>query len=592
MSVKQKRQDGRPATSQDVPASAGWHTLPAEVVDLVLNGGTSRGRRYLAPRWRFSAALVCTQWRRCIATPSPRDAEAILAEASCVVRRRLANAWTTGKLACASALSDGLALGDVSLEETLQWLRRARASDAVAHAVLVASGVKLAATHARLRFPIDRTHCRESWPWLAHTTPIIDSDDPRLDRDDYYACQARPCDQPPLPCTGWVDILRVACRSGATDVVEALLDEPDRRALTEDEFVSCARDASMHDRHEVISSLCRRVRDAVGVSFNSDRELVLCETAAAHSAMRSLEIIKSFDFAIMHPHNCWRWLDVAAAADAVNVLEWFRKQSGDSVPNDLARAGLVAAAVMAGAISALDWLVTHFGTPTLPVLAKCLARSLHQTTASCREANGIRWLVERWSADEVVPLVYGAVRPAQRRRVAAPLLRYWPSAAPPSLWRGVPAMLALALCEGRWRLVDRLVAAADHALCHCAAGHVCDLWQLGTEKLVDAIKGGITHDRLSGLCSALVVLCALVHRTGATPSAAWPWCVETVAHAPPPLGDVDPGTWGRWRCIHTFDKLPACVRTRLARMVPQGHRAADDALALIAYLDAHTRSAA
>ncbi|AVK77466.1 hypothetical protein pmac_cds_778 [Pandoravirus macleodensis] len=588
MSVKQKRQDGQPGTSQDVPASAGWHTLPAEVIDLVLNGGTSRGRRHLAPRWRFSAALVCTQWRRCIATPSPRDAEAILAEASCVVRQRLANAWTSGKLACASALSDGLALCDVSLEETLQWLRRARASDAVAHAVLVASRVQLAATHARLRFPIGEAHCRESWPWLAHTTPITGSDDPRLDCDDYYACQARPYDQQPRPRASWVDILRVACRSGATDAVEALLGEPHRRALTEGEFALCARDASMHDRHEVIRLLCRRTCDAVRVRFNSNRELVLCKMAATHSAMRSLEIIKSFDFTVMHPHDCWRWLDVAAAADAVGVLEWFRKRSGDFVPNDFACAGLMAAAVMAGALSALDWLVAHFGMPTLAVLVKCLARFACQATMPRQQVDGIQWLVGRRSADEIVPLVYDALWPAQRRRLAAALLHHWPSAAPPSLWRGVPAMLALALCEGRWKLVDQLVAAADHALCHGAAGRVCDLWQLGTEKLVDVIKGGITHDRLSGLCSALAVLCTLVHRARAAPGATWPLCVETVAHTPPPLGDVDPDAWGRWCRIHTFDTLSACARARLAHMALQGHCAANDALALIAYLDAHT----
>lgn len=580
-------QDDQTSTPRSVSPCEGWHRLPPEIVDLVLNGGAAGGRRYLAPRWRFSAALVCAQWRRCIAAPSSADAEAIVNEASLVVRQCLPNPWIRGTLACVSALSDGLALGDLSLDDALSWLRRARVSDAVAHAVLVASGVSHAIAHARSRFPIDKVHGQQTWPWLAHVEPIADSKDPRLDHDDYYACQARPCDGPPHPVGSWTDILRVACRTNAVGVVEALLGEP-HRVLTDDEFALCARDASMRDHRDVMGLLCRHAYGTDEASFNRHRILDLCEMAAAHSAMRSLEILGTLNFAPMRPYDCWLRLDVAAAADAVGVLEWFWRRGGDSAPSAYAQLGLVAAAVMAGALSALDWLVAHFGMPKLDALVRSLDRAVCATTTPQQQMVGIRWLAERYSADKIVPLVYGAVWPGQRRRLAAPLLRQWPLAAAGSIWADVPEMLALGIRQGRWRFVDRLVAAADQALCHGAAGYVCSLWQLAMGDLADAIKGGITPDRLPDLCSALTVLCALAHRTHTIPRATWPLCGGTDVGAPPPLGDVDSETWGRWCGIRRFSELSARVRAHLVRMAPQGHHAAGQALALIAYLGAHT----
>ena len=62
------------AEAKTMSGIADWTRLPLEVLARIVDGSDERGCRFLDARYRFAAAHVCHQWRRCVTNPSMGDA--------------------------------------------------------------------------------------------------------------------------------------------------------------------------------------------------------------------------------------------------------------------------------------------------------------------------------------------------------------------------------------------------------------------------------------------------------------------------------------------------------------------------------------
>nr|UMO79206.1 F-box domain containing protein [Pandoravirus belohorizontensis] len=96
-----------------------FECLPEEILGALLNGLPDQTRFYLEPRWRAVAAMACRRWRRVVSSPS-LAAVALLDR----VRPHRASpvAWSRGRVLCASALCDAVALLPSDMGAADRWL--------------------------------------------------------------------------------------------------------------------------------------------------------------------------------------------------------------------------------------------------------------------------------------------------------------------------------------------------------------------------------------------------------------------------------------------------------------------------------------
>nr|UMO79238.1 hypothetical protein [Pandoravirus aubagnensis] len=93
--------------------------LPDEVLGFVFQGRTASGRFVLDPRWRTFAAMTCRRWRRIVFAPT----RATIAALERVRPSRASpQAWSTGRVVCASALRDAISLLPRDMGAANAWL--------------------------------------------------------------------------------------------------------------------------------------------------------------------------------------------------------------------------------------------------------------------------------------------------------------------------------------------------------------------------------------------------------------------------------------------------------------------------------------
>ncbi|AGO83858.1 hypothetical protein psal_cds_276 [Pandoravirus salinus] len=146
-------------------------TLPPELVSLIVNGCDMTGRPFMHPRWRAVARAVCRAWRHIVQNPSAPDAARIavgLADPRSAVRQL----WVSGRLVCASAVAERLAVNPGLSPDAGLLLAHGPCSDAswsppplLAAAALVASARPDAIAYA---FSRDISSAAVGWlrPWL------------------------------------------------------------------------------------------------------------------------------------------------------------------------------------------------------------------------------------------------------------------------------------------------------------------------------------------------------------------------------------------------------------------------------------------
>lgn len=546
--------------------------LPVEIVDLLLNGSATDGRPFLPRQWRFSAAMVCRAWHFCVRSPSSSAVHAIL-DAGTPGARLFGDLWVTGRLACVSALSDGLASSHLTLDEALTWLRNAGASIEVVCAALLASGRADAVAHAASHI-IPRMDGnvikQQAWPWFLERDPDSTVTSRALCTSQcFYPCQI-PSVQPGVVSvrTGHA-VARVVCRAGRTGGLAAALSlcTPGNWSAYFDWWID---DAARRDHADVLIDLLRRAKCPKGTAWQS----AVAETwtaAGKHAAMKSLASLHSFNASLPREDRtemCWLWADRAVLADAVCVLDWWERTC--TMPPSPQRLGnWLARALASGATASADWLAARIVACDMRALAAQFACSIGGGSTE-RWVDGIAWLERRLPISAVLATVAGAFfahHSVWMHRIV-PVIERWPVAGLDVLGTHIVRATRAALSMGYWRLVDRLVAAVDRAVAAGARPPTLDLWTVATRLLGEAIaaNGPIRGhaENVERVRSALALLCALAHRT--RPLDGWATCdgLTDAERQVPPLGDVTPDAWARWCRIQPLDPPPRVI-ARFAR---------------------------
>ncbi|AVK75465.1 hypothetical protein pqer_cds_1043 [Pandoravirus quercus] len=551
--------------------------LPIETVDLLLNGSATDGRPFLPRQWRFSAAMVCRAWHSCVRSPSSSAADAIL-DAATPGARLFGDLWVTGRLACVSALSDGLASDHLTLDKALTWLRDAGASIEVVCATLLASGCADAVAHAVshiLPHVGGDVINQQAWPWFLEK----DSESaltPRAlrTRQCFYPCQIPP-EQPSAICVHTRPaVTRVVCRAGRIGglTVALSLCAPGDWSASFDCWID---DAARRDHADVLIDLLRRAKcpKGAGLKDTAWRSAVTGAWGAAgeHAAMKSLTSLHAFNASLPRKDQTemrWLWVERAVFADAVCVLDWWERTC--MIPPSPQRLdNWLVHALACGATASADWLAVRLGACDMRALAAQFACCIGDGGAE-RWADSIAWLERHLPIDTVLATVATAffAHHSIWMHKVAPIVERWPVAGLDALGMYIVRAARAALSMGYWRLVDRLVAAVDRAVISGARPPALDLWTVATRLLGEAIAANgpvqMRAENVERVRSTLALLCALAHRT--RPLDGWATCdgLTDAERQVPPLGDVAPDAWARWCLIRPLDPPPPVI-ARFAR---------------------------
>lgn len=563
--------------------------LPVEIVDLLLNGSASDGRPFLPPRWRFSAAMVSRAWRSCVRAPSPTDAQAIM-DAGTPGAGLFDDLWVTGRLACVSALSDGLASGYLSLDGALMWLNGSGASVEVSCAALLASGCPRAIDYAMrdLAPRVDGTaSSRQEWPWF-----LDDREKPAAGLAPPYEIGNYYPRQNPKPAPGtayagtWTDMVRVVCRAGRVDGLDAALS-----MCTSEErykgFDRWADDAARGDHAALLVDLVRRAARPgflPRATYGSLGDVVMdaWANAGGHAAMHSLAGLYALDPDLPYTWQMgkrWCWIEQAVNENAAGVLDWWEHTTGEAIHRRTAL-DFTGRALGNGAAASADWLAARLTPHDISGLAIRFGRFLRDRDVPARWVDGLAWLARHQPIEAVLNGAYNSSFERDRTHVTVPVIERWPVPGLDAFRTHINKTAHFALKGHRWRLLDRLVAAVDRAVAAGAEAPVFDVWALAVGVLSEAIAREGIGEGAQHIRKALVLVCAVAHRTRSLDG--WDDCDALNVNERPvrPLGDVGSDAWARWCRVRPLDLGPR-VLARFAHLATRHDSVMQDALVLL-----------
>ncbi|AJF96921.1 hypothetical protein TW95_gp0187 [Pandoravirus inopinatum] len=416
--------------------------------------------------------MVCRAWHSCVRSPSSSAARAIL-DAATPGARLFGDLGVTGRLACVSALSDGLASDHLALDEALTWSRNAGASIEVLCAALLASGRADAVAYVTSHIIPHMSGGfinQQARPWFLEKDSASTMTPCALrTRQCFYPCQIPPEQSGTICMRTGPAVTRAVCRAGRTGglTVALSLCAPGDWSTYFDCWID---DTARRDHADVLIDLLRRAKcpKGAGLEGTAWQSAVTRAWGAAgeHAAMKSLASLHSFNVSLPHENRTemrWLWVDRAVLADAVCVLDWWERTcvmppSPQRLDNWLVRA------LACGATASADWLAVRLGACDMRALAAQFACCIGDGGAE-RWADSIAWLERYMPINTVLATVASAFfahHSVWMHRVV-PIVERWPVAGLDALGTLIVRAARAALSMGYWRLIDRLVTAVDRA---------------------------------------------------------------------------------------------------------------------------------